>query len=278
LFVELQTRENATILVRIEITLERFMDYTGKAVIYKIINIENAKFYIGSSIVVAARWRKHVRELRAGRHHCPHLQAAWNKYGEDSFVFRVVEVVDPASGLPAAEQRWLDEHHGKEHCYNFAKYVDNSNRGTVRADAHKAALSRALTEFYKNNPHPATGRVHSTGSRELMSKNRAGKAVSGATRELLRQANLGRTASAETRAKLSAQRKGRVRSEAHAAKYNKPIVEVTTGQVYESLKAVKEMFGMSPGMLAKALAADKPLAKGKNKGKHFKYVDPTDLQ
>lgn len=251
------------------------MDYTGQAVIYKIINIQNAKFYIGSSIVVAARWRKHARELRAGKHHCPHLQAAWNKYGEDSFVFRVVEVVVDMAALPAAEQRWLDEHHGKRHCYNFAKHVDNSSRGVVRADTHRQAISESLKAFYKNNPHPAIGRKHTEHAKALMQQNRAGKPVSEATKDLLRQANLGKIASAETRAKLSAQRKGKVRSAEHAAKYAKAILEVSTGVVYASLKAVKEEFGMSPGMLAKALAAGKPLTKGKNAGKQFKYVDPT---
>lgn len=251
------------------------MDYTGKSVIYKIINIQNAKFYVGSSIVVAARWRKHVRDLRAGKHHCPHLQAAWNKYGEDSFVFRVVEVVQAPADLSTAEQRWLDANHGQKHCYNFAKYVDNSNRGVARSDTHKQALSVALTQFYAANPHPALGRTHSAESKQLMGQNRSGQLVTAATRELLRQANLGKTASAETRAKLSAQRKGKVRSAEHAAKYAKAILEVSTGVVYASLKAVKEKFGMSPGMLAKALAAGKPLTKGKNAGKQFKYVDPT---
>lgn len=251
------------------------MDYTGKAVIYKIINIQNAKFYVGSSTILAARWRKHTRDLRANKHHCPHLQSAWNKHGEDSFVFRVVEVVDSVEQLQAAEQRWLNAHHGQPNCYNFAKYVDNSSRGVARAESHKQALSAALTEFYKNNAHPALGRQHSETSKELMRQNRAGKPVAESTKELLRQANLGKTASADTRAKLSAQRKGKIRSEGHAAKFNKEIVEVVSGTVYPSLKAVKEIFGMSSGMLAKALAAGKPLVKGKNAGKHFKYVDPS---
>jgi group I intron endonuclease len=251
------------------------MDYTGKAVIYKIINVENAKFYIGSTVLLAARWRKHLRELRRNTHHCPHLQAAWTKYGESAFVFRVVEVVEDTPQLAASEQRWLDEHHGRPYCYNYARYVDNSNRGVVRAETHRQALSVALKAFYAKNVHPATGRKHTAESRQKMAANRAGKPVSELTRDLLRQANLGKTASAETRAKLSAVRKGVTRSEQHAAKFNKAIVEVTSGVVYASLKAVKEVFGMSAGMLAKALAADKPLTKGKNKGKHFKYVDPT---
>jgi hypothetical protein len=32
--------------------------------------------------------------LRGNRHHSHHLQAAWNKYGEASFVFELLAVVD----------------------------------------------------------------------------------------------------------------------------------------------------------------------------------------
>lgn len=248
------------------------MDYTNKALIYKIINIENGKFYVGSTVAVRTRWAKHLRELRANRHHCPHLQSAWNKYGENSFVFRVIEVVEDYIKLHTVEQGWLDKHHGSGHCYNYAKYTDNSNRGVIRAEKHKQALSIALTKYYKIHPHPALGRQHTEAAKKKMSINRAGTPVSALTRDLLRQANIGKKASAETKAKLSAFQKGRIRNESHAAKYNKAIIEVTSGEVYESLKAVKEKFDMSPGMLAKALVADRPLTKGKNKGKHFKYV------
>lgn len=247
------------------------MDYTGKAVIYKIINLTNAKFYIGSTVKLKERFRKHRRELRANKHHCPHLQSAWNKYGEASFVFKVVEVVDDASKLHEVEQVLLDEHHGKEHCYNFARYTDNSNRGVIRSEPHKRALSEALKHYYAHNPSPNLGRKHKDESKQLMSQNRSGKTVTEETKEKLRRANLGKKASGETRALLSSQRKGKERSATHAAKYNKPILEVTTGEIFPSLKAVKERFGMSPGVLAKALAADKPMAKGKNIGLHFKY-------
>jgi group I intron endonuclease len=250
------------------------MDYENQSVIYKIINIENAKFYIGSSIIYSARRRKHLRDLRANKHHCPHLQAAWNKYGESSFVFRVVEVVDNKDDLPKIEQKWLDEHHGKGNCYNFARYVDNSNRGVVRTESHKLALSASLTEFYKNNPHPSKGKKHSEKSKLLMSKNRSGKPVSDATKDLIRQANLGKKASEQTKLKLSEMRKGKKKSEEHLAKFNKSVIEVTTGIVYPSLKDVKEKFEMSPGALARALKSNKPITKGKNVGKHFKYVDP----
>lgn len=248
------------------------MDYTGKAVVYKIINLTNAKFYVGSTIEIKTRFRTHRRKLRAGNHHCPHLQNAWNKYGEESFVFRVVDVVDNPSELHSVEQAVLDEYHGTRQCYNYARYTDNSSRGVIRAQKHRDAISNGLKVFYAEHEHPLKGVPRSEETKALISANRSGKPVSQSTKEKIRQARLGTKASEETRAKLSAVRKGKERSGEHAAKYNKPILEVASGEVFSSLKAVKERFNMSPGSLATALSVDKPIGKGKNAGLHFRYA------
>lgn len=248
------------------------MDYTGKAVIYKIINLTNAKFYVGSTTKLKDRVRTHRRQLRRGTHHCPHLQRAWAKYGEQNFVFHVVATVDDPAELHLVEQQFLDEHHGGGQCYNYARFTDSSARGVARSEAHKAALSDALKRHYAVNPHHALGTAHSEESKALMRKNRAGKPMAEETKLKLREANLGKQASEETRAKLSALRKGKERTADHASKYNKAIVEVVSGEVFSSLKEVKERFAMSPGMLAKALLADRPLKRGKNAGKHFRYA------
>lgn len=248
------------------------MDYTGKAVVYKIINTANAKFYVGSTVRIKTRFRTHRRKLRSGTHHCLHLQNAWNKYGEDAFVFRVVAVVEDFSELSAVEQAFLDEHHGTRQCYNFARYTDHSTRGTIRPPKHRAAISNSLKAYYAEHSHPLKGVPRSDQTKALISANRAGKPVSQSTKEKIRQARLGTTASEETRAKLSAIRKGKERSTEHAAKYNKAVVEVTSGEIFPSLKAVKERFGMSPGSLADALLSDRPIKKGKNAGRHFRYT------
>lgn len=242
------------------------------AVIYKIINLTNGKFYIGSTTDTKNRFRKHKRLLNSNTHHCPHLQAAWNKYGESNFIFKVVELITDATRLAALEQEWLDEFHGTAQCYNYARFTDNSNRGIKLQDAHRNAISEALKRRYKEHKHPALGRKHTEESKKLMSLNRSNKPVSDETKQKLREANLGKQASEATRQLLSQQRKGKIRSVDHASKYNKQIIEVTSGNVYSSLKVVKETFGMSPGMLAKALASNKPLSKGKNKGLWFRYL------
>src|SRR5258706_4141008 len=87
--------------------------------IYKIINVVNNKFYVGSAIDCKRRKTRHFSELRNGVHKNRHLQAAWNKYGEQAFVFVVVENYAMDTDLLQIENRWLQEHVGKEYCYNI---------------------------------------------------------------------------------------------------------------------------------------------------------------
>ncbi len=59
--------------------------------IYAIINTTNNKIYIGSSSNCAKRFRHHQSELRNGNHHNLHLLNAYNKYGEDAFVYMILQ-------------------------------------------------------------------------------------------------------------------------------------------------------------------------------------------
>jgi group I intron endonuclease len=115
-----------------------------KNVIYKIRNITNNKFYVGSTVNTETRFKAHRRYLRAGRHQSPHMQAAWDKYGEECFKFEVVEQLDNSEGLLTAEQVWLDEHAGKPYCYNWATDASAPIRGKKHTqDAlDKIALNR----------------------------------------------------------------------------------------------------------------------------------------
>lgn len=59
--------------------------------IYWITNLVNNKIYIGSSINIKKRFNQHKSNLRHNRHCNQHLQRAWNKYGEENFIFQLVE-------------------------------------------------------------------------------------------------------------------------------------------------------------------------------------------
>lgn len=59
--------------------------------VYQIRNIINNKRYIGSAVNFRARWNAHRRCLRKGIRPNTYLQRAWNKYGEENFVFEILE-------------------------------------------------------------------------------------------------------------------------------------------------------------------------------------------
>lgn len=155
--------------------------------------------YIGSSVDITLRWRKHRSDLRGGRHHNRHLQNAWNLYGENSFEFVVLEECD-ADVLIKREQHYLDAHLDK---YNRSPTA-GSQLGIVRSSETRAKISSALMG---HEVSPETREKLRSASRG--NTNRAGQVVSLETRAKMSESRRRRETSAETRAKMSASLKGR---------------------------------------------------------------------
>src|SRR5690242_1385119 len=76
--------------------------------VYQIRCIPNGKIYVGSAVNLRVRWDQHYRALRRRGHHNAHLQFAWDKYGEASFEFSVLEFVEVVD-LLHAKQGWIDK-------------------------------------------------------------------------------------------------------------------------------------------------------------------------
>ncbi len=76
--------------------------------IYRITNLPTGRFYIGSAVNVERRWKRHIYDFKAQRHHNSKLQRAWNKYGEHAFAFELLEEVSDASMLLEREQHYMD--------------------------------------------------------------------------------------------------------------------------------------------------------------------------
>jgi group I intron endonuclease len=90
--------------------------------IYKIENKVNGKIYIGSSIEVHVRLMNHKYMLRANKHDNEYLQKSFNKYGEDNFIFSLVELCDIAE-LIVKENFYIDKFSSNDLKlgYNLAK-------------------------------------------------------------------------------------------------------------------------------------------------------------
>lgn len=79
-----------------------------KTGVYRIRNLINDKKYVGSAgSSFSQRWKDHRRHLRKGTHHSAYLQNSWNKYGEDAFVFEIIERTAPEHAV-AVEQTFID--------------------------------------------------------------------------------------------------------------------------------------------------------------------------
>lgn len=62
-----------------------------KGYIYYIINLKTQERYVGKTIRLEERKRKHFNQLKNNSHINSKLQNAWNKYGEENFVFEFNE-------------------------------------------------------------------------------------------------------------------------------------------------------------------------------------------
>lgn len=85
--------------------------------VYHILNTLNNKRYIGSSVRLSERKNKHFKLLRDNKHHSPYLQNAYNKYGEENFIFEILEYVEVKEQVIGFEQYYID-YFGYETLYN----------------------------------------------------------------------------------------------------------------------------------------------------------------
>ena len=162
--------------------------------IYAIINKKNGKLYIGQAQHIYKRWSSHKKQLNDNKSYSVALQNAWNKYGEKSFLFCILE---------ECEIRLLDE---KEILFISMFMSYNSKNGYNISKGGKA---------------PMRGRLHSAETRKKMSEtgkknakygkdnHKYGKKTPEDVIEKIRQGNMGRFVSPEERRKISKTLTGR---------------------------------------------------------------------
>lgn len=100
----------------------------------------NDKFYIGSGANMRNRQTHHLHSLRKDQHHNPKLQHAFNKYGENSIEFYVVELVDSARLY--VEQYWVRALDAVKRGFNCAAHVEKTTLGRKATLAERKAMSK----------------------------------------------------------------------------------------------------------------------------------------
>lgn len=197
--------------------------------IYIIINNLSNKCYIGQSINVEQRHRRHIINLSGNRHTNSHLQASWNIHGRDTFSFDLLEICKKEINiLTEAEQHWMDyfKFIGAElynmcpsagSClgYKHTQETRDKKKGQIPPNKGKKAspeLKAKLSLAHMGRIDSRLGKVHSEETKKQISEKKTGIKLSEEHKEKIRQGNLGRVCSEETKHKLSLAHKGRLGS------------------------------------------------------------------
>jgi group I intron endonuclease len=175
--------------------------------VYEIVNLYDGHCtaYVGSSQNIERRWVCHRSDLRLKKHRNQFLQRAWDKYGSDAFMWRVVEEIDDLDLLLERETFWLREYRAVGRVYNLCP-VGGTTRGLRLSAEQRQAISKRQTGV-KRSPMSAEHR------RKIGEANR-GKVRSAETRRKISEVQKGKKLSAEHRRKISEASRGRVVSEA----------------------------------------------------------------
>lgn len=122
--------------------------------IYLIRNIENNKFYIGSSIDIESRWNDHRFNLRHNKHVNQYLQNTYNKHGLAKLEFIFYEDMDQLTreNILLREQQlidqWFDD--GKN-CYNVSKQATGSYTGLTDIPIYEIyPITKQIINEYKS--------------------------------------------------------------------------------------------------------------------------------
>jgi len=180
--------------------------------IYKITNKINGKCYIGQSVDIHSRWKKHIRLSNHNR--CKgfyRIHYALRKYGLDNFTFEILEIVNKPF-LNDREQYWVTVFQSADQAkgYNLTSGGDSNTElsndvknkmsvahtGKVLSESHKKAIGNAHRGMKRSpetcenislgnkgkprlnargKPSPMKGKHHSEETKRKLSEARKGK-------------------------------------------------------------------------------------------------------
>ncbi len=245
------------------------------AVIYQITNMVNGKYYIGSADSFARREWQHKYDLKRGAHKNPRLQAAWNKYGPEAFVFEILEELAEGASQLQIEDTYLVQHVGKPECYNINPGAELPRLGLKHTAASKQLVSANRKGKHAGEAHYRFGQTVSAEVRKKIGDAQRGKPKAP-----------GRQVSPEGMAKIRAAAeagryasfKGKQHSEEAKAKMRKPVHAVLpdrSERIFSGLTEIRDTMGVSIATTIRACKSGKPIASGAMAGWVLAYQGET---
>ena len=210
--------------------------------IYCFENIIDHKKYVGKSENLEGRYKDHLRKLRRNKDGCVVFNYAWNKYGEDSFIYYIIEYCD-VSLLDEREIYYIKELHS--HVSEWGYNVFWGGKSSIMTEETKKKISDAhkgMVTYWPSEETKEKCRVGSTGKKlSEESKKKVGDSKRGIPR------------SEETKRKVSESRKGKYFGENNA---NSKLTEEDVREIKRMLKDkifmkdIAKKFNVSEGTIS----------------------------
>lgn len=222
-------------------------------IIYKIENTSTGKIYIGQSCskYKTKRWRDHLSNMRKGKHNNPHMQRAYNLYGEESFIYSELDKASSQEELDILELYYIKCYDSLDEDKGYNILIGGKGGPMPESVKYKISLANKGRGF---------GRKLSASTRQRISLSNKGRIISNSTRKKIGAAN-------------SISLKGKVQPphliEKRIAHLRKKVICVETNVIYESIVSAYTSLNIHRTSISECLNGRRKTAGGY----HWKYYE-----
>jgi len=137
-----------------------FIKYRNVHGIYAVVNTKCptgfckiGKPYVGQAVNIYQRLQNHIGSLRSGHDGCNrHLLHAWRKYGQDAFVFVLLEEITDLQLITEREDYWINKLHSNENQFGYNKRkASDSNVGLLKNQYYVEQIKSCIIDFYNQH-------------------------------------------------------------------------------------------------------------------------------